>query len=103
MTVAVAGMTDRIERPPRARVDLARVAALIALLAPAVALLGIGVVWPFLMMLGISFHDRFPDPPAPPLANYVTALTDPYFLRITLRAFSMALVVTLITPVLSYP
>ncbi len=53
MTVAVAGMTDRIERPPRARVDLARVAALIALLAPAVALLGIGLVWPFLMMLTI--------------------------------------------------
>lgn len=103
MAVAIAGTTDRIERRPRSRIDLARVAALIALLAPAVALLGIGLVWPFLMMLGISFQDRFPDPTALTFANYVTALTDPYFLRITLRTFSMALVVTLITAVLSYP
>src|SRR3982074_2325892 len=95
MAVAVAGITDRIE--PRPRLDLARVTALVALLAPAVALLAIGLVWPFLMMLGISFQDRYPDPTALTFANYVTALTDPYFLRITLRTFSMALVVTLIT------
>jgi putative spermidine/putrescine transport system permease protein len=54
-------------------------------------------------MLAISFQDRFPDPTALTFANYATALTDPYFLRITLRTFSLALVVTLITAVLSYP
>src|SRR5258706_16006798 len=102
MAVAVAGMTDRIERRPRARLDLARVTALVALLAPAVALLAIGLVWPFLMMLGISFQDRYPDPTALTFANYVTALTDPYFLRFTLRTFSVALFVTLNTEHTTY-
>jgi putative spermidine/putrescine transport system permease protein len=103
MVAAVAGMTETIERPPKASVDLARLAALLALLAPAVALLAVGLVWPFLMMLGISFQDRFPDPTTLTFANYATALTDPYFLRITLRTFSLAVVVTAITAVLSYP
>ncbi|MDE1569379.1 ABC transporter permease [Aquabacter sp. P-9] len=105
-TGALAGEAPRAERsgetPPR-RIDVARLVSLAALLGPAVLLLGVGLVWPFLMMARMSVLDRFPDPTGLTLEYFQTVLTDPYFLRIIGRTFSLAVVVTAITAVIGYP
>lgn len=90
------------EAPPR-RVDFGRIVSLGALLGPAVLILGVGLVWPFVMMARMSVLDRFPDPTGLTLEYYHTVLTDPYFLRIIGRTFSLAVVVTAITAVVGYP
>lgn len=90
------------EAPPR-RFDAGRLLSLAALLGPAVLLLAVGLVWPFIMMARMSLLDRFPDPTTLTLEFYQTVLTDPYFLRIIVRTFSLALVVTAITAVIGYP
>lgn len=94
---------DRSEPPVRRGVDLARLVTLGALLGPGAIFLLIGLGWPFLTMLGMSFQDRYPDPSAITLQHYETVLTDWYFLRITLRTFALGFVVTLITAVMGYP
>lgn len=88
--------------PPR-RIDTGRLVSLLMLLAPGAALLAVGLVWPFLTMLRMSFLDRYPDPSALTLEYYITVLGDPYFLRIIGRTFLLALVVTVITAILAYP
>lgn len=90
------------EAPPR-RFDAGKLVSLAALLGPAVLLLAVGLVWPFIMMARMSLLDRFPDPTTLTLEFYQTVLTDPYFLRIIVRTFSLALVVTAITAVIGYP
>lgn len=90
------------EAPPR-RFDAGKLVSLAALLGPAALLLAVGLVWPFIMMARMSLLDRFPDPTTLTLEFYQTVLTDPYFLRIIVRTFSLALVVTAITAVIGYP
>ncbi|TDR85379.1 ABC transporter permease [Enterovirga rhinocerotis] len=100
LTPALAG--GAAASPPR-RIDTGKVLSLGALLAPAVLLLAVGLLWPFLMMLRMSFLDRFPDPTGLTLEFYTAVLTDTYFLRIIGRTFALGLVVTAITAVVAYP
>jgi putative spermidine/putrescine transport system permease protein len=89
--------------PPSPRVDPRRALAIAALLAPGVALLGLVLVWPFFVMLGMSVRERFPGPFALSSAKYVEFLGDPYLLNVAFRTCALALVVTAITAVLGYP
>lgn len=89
--------------PPRRRADPRRALAAAALLAPGVLLLALILVWPFLVMLGMSLRERFPGPIGPSFAKYAEFLTDPYLLNVALRTFSLAATVTLLCAVLGYP
>lgn len=89
--------------PPFSRVDPRRALAITALLTPGVALLGLVLVWPFFVMLGMSVRERFPGPVALSSAKYVEFLGDSYLLNVAFRTFALALVVTAITAVLGYP
>jgi putative spermidine/putrescine transport system permease protein len=103
MSTAVSGSTDAVlvtaARPAR---DFARLMP-IALLAPGVLVVGLGLVWPFLAMLTVSFQDKFPDATRLTAEHYETVLTDPYFLRIIGRTFALASVVTVIAAFVGYP
>lgn len=101
--VAQATRADLPDEAPPRRFDAGKLVSLAALLGPAVLLLAVGLVWPFIMMARMSLLDRFPDPTGLTLEFYQTVLTDPYFLRIIVRTFSLALVVTAITAVIGYP
>lgn len=101
--VAQATRADLPDEAPPRRFDAGKLVSLAALLGPAVLLLAVGLVWPFLMMARMSLLDRFPDPTTLTLEFYQTVLSDPYFLRIIVRTFSLAVVVTAITAVIGYP
>lgn len=88
---------------PPARFDLRRAATITALLAPGLALLGLVLVWPFLVMMGLSVRERFPGPFVFTLAKYAEFLGDDYLLNIALRTFTLALAVTAISAVVAYP
>ncbi|MFE1599212.1 ABC transporter permease [Methylobacterium sp. ID0610] len=104
MSMAVSGLTDAPAEAAPPRRALRRPAlGLGLLLGPGLLILAAGLVWPVLMMLQVSFQDRFPDPTGYTLEHYRTVLTDPYFLRIIGRTFLLAVVVTLITAVAGYP
>lgn len=85
------------------RLALRRAATIAALLAPGMALLGLVLVWPFVVMVGLSVRERFPGPFVFSLAKYTEFLGDPYLLNIGLRTFLLALAVTAITAVMGYP
>jgi putative spermidine/putrescine transport system permease protein len=89
--------------PTRPRVDPRRALALALLLAPGIALLGLVLVWPFFVMLGMSVRERFPGPLTFSPAKYVEFLGDPYLLNVALRTFGLGLAVTAITAVMGYP
>src|SRR3954471_865271 len=82
---------------------LARRGTIAALLTPGLALLGLVLVWPFLMMFGLSLRERWPGPFVFSLAKYAEFLGDEYMLRVALRTFLLALAVTMICAVLAYP
>lgn len=73
------------------------------MLAPGVALLGLVLVWPFVVMAGMSLRERFPGPIGPSFAKYAEFLGDDYMLNVALRTFSLGTTVTLICAVLGYP
>ncbi len=73
------------------------------MLAPGVALLGLVLVWPFVVMGGMSLRERFPGPIGPSFAKYAEFLGDEYMLNVALRTFSLGTTVTLICAVLGYP
>jgi putative spermidine/putrescine transport system permease protein len=89
--------------PPRRGVPPRRALAAAAMLAPGVLLLALILIWPFVVMTGMSLRERFPGPIGPSLAKYVEFLTDPYMLNVALRTFSLAATVTLLCAVLAYP
>jgi putative spermidine/putrescine transport system permease protein len=89
--------------PPRPRFDLRRAATIAALLAPGLALLGLVLVWPLLVMLGLSLRERYPGPFVLSLEKYAEFFTDSYLITVSLRTFALALAVTAITAVLGYP
>jgi putative spermidine/putrescine transport system permease protein len=103
MSTAVSGSTDAVvltaARPVR---DFARLMP-IALLAPGILVVGLGLVWPFMAMLVVSLQDKFPDATRLTVEHYGTVLTDPYFLRIIGRTFALAAVVTVTAAVVGYP
>lgn len=88
---------------PPARFDLRKAATITILLAPGLALLGLVLVWPFLVMMGLSVRERFPGPFVFTLAKYAEFLGDEYLLNIALRTFTLALAVTAISAVVAYP
>lgn len=73
------------------------------LLLPGVLVVAFALVWPFLMMFGVSFHDRYPNPTAWTAAHYEAFLGDRYFLRVTRTTFMLGIVVTAITAAIGYP
>jgi putative spermidine/putrescine transport system permease protein len=79
------------------------VAGLLVLMMPGVALLTLGLIWPFASMLGISLYDKYPQRSAMTLAHYLEFLGDWYQLAIAWRTFALAFCVTLITAVIGYP
>lgn len=104
MTVATDRLTERAaDLPPPRRRDLKRLAIPAGLLLPGIVVVAVALIWPFLMMLGVSFHDRYPNPTAMTGAHYETFLGDRYFLRITQNTFLLGIVVTAITAVVGYP
>lgn len=88
---------------PSRRLNLRRGAVIAALLAPGVVLLALVLVWPFVMMAGLSLMERYPGPFVPTLAKYLEVLGDDYVHRVGLRTFLLAVTVTGITAVLGYP
>jgi putative spermidine/putrescine transport system permease protein len=80
-----------------------RALTIAALLAPGVALLGLVLVWPFIVMAGLSLRERFPGPLVFSLAKYAEFFGDAYLLRVALRTFTLAAVVTLVCAVVAYP
>ena len=88
---------------PSRRWNLRRGAVIAALLAPGVVLLALVLVWPFIMMAGLSLMERYPGPFVPTLAKYLEVLGDDYVHRVGLRTFLLAVTVTGITAVLGYP
>lgn len=105
MSTAVSGSIDVVAAAPRprSRLDLSRLLILAGLLGPGLIVVGLGLLWPFLAMLGMSFQDRFPGGTELTLGHYGEILSDPYFLRIIGRTFLLATVVTAITAVVGYP
>lgn len=89
--------------PARRGPDLRRAATIAALLAPGLLLLGLVLVWPLLVMLGLSVRERHPGPFVFSLAKYAEFLTDGYLINVALRTFALAVATTAITAVLGYP
>ncbi len=89
--------------PPRRAPQLRRAAIIALLLAPGLALLGLVLVWPFLVMMGLSVRERFPGPWVFTLAKYAEFLADDYLLNVALRTFNLGVAVTALTAVLGYP
>lgn len=94
-------MSASLAPPPRW--NLRRGAVIAALLAPGVLLLALVLVWPFIMMAGLSLMERYPGPFAPSLAKYIEVLSDDYVWRVGMRTLLLAVTVTGITAVLGYP
>lgn len=76
---------------------------LLALVAPGVVLLTVGLLWPFATMMHLSFLDNFPGDASYTLENYTQFATDSYFLGIALRTFALAIIVTALTAIIGYP
>jgi putative spermidine/putrescine transport system permease protein len=82
---------------------LRRGATILALLAPGLLLLGLVLVWPFFVMLGLSVRERWPGPFVFTLAKYAEFLGDEYLLRVAWRTLLLGLATTAICAVLAYP
>jgi putative spermidine/putrescine transport system permease protein len=89
--------------PPRRRFEPRRTATIAALLAPGLALLGLVLVWPLLVMLGLSVRERYPGPFAFSLEKYAEFFTDSYLITVSLRTFALAVATTAITAAIGYP
>jgi putative spermidine/putrescine transport system permease protein len=99
-----AALPARDLHPPRRRaMALRRGATILALLAPGLLLLGLVLIWPFFVMLGLSVRERWPGPFVFTLAKYADFLGDEYLLRVALRTLLLGLATTAICAVLAYP
>jgi ABC-type spermidine/putrescine transport system permease subunit I len=105
--MSVAGRTALpargLDRPRRRLSGLRRGATIMALLTPGLLLLGLVLVWPFFVMLGLSVRERWPGPFVFTLAKYAEFLGDEYLLRVALRTLLLGLATTTICAVLAYP
>jgi ABC-type spermidine/putrescine transport system permease subunit I len=99
-----AALPAREIHPPRRHgMALRRGATILALLAPGLLLLGLVLVWPFFVMLGLSVRERWPGPFVFTLAKYAEFLGDEYLLRVAWRTLLLGLATTAICAVLAYP
>lgn len=73
------------------------------LLAPAALVLGVLFVYPLAGMASLSVRTVFPGAWEFTGAHYATFATDPYFQRVTLTTFGLALTVTALTIAIGYP
>jgi putative spermidine/putrescine transport system permease protein len=76
---------------------------MLLLLSPGLVFIGAALIWPLVIMLRVSFLQRFPGPAVWTIAKYAALLDDNYFIDITLRTFALGLVVTVATAVIGYP
>lgn len=77
--------------------------ALAGLLAPAGLILVALFAYPLVNILGISFLAKYPGPAPLTGKHYAAFVVEPYFLRVTLTTFELALAVTLLTILIGYP
>lgn len=87
---------------PRAR-GLRRRLRVLGLLGPAGLVLGLLFAYPLAQMASLSIRTAFPGAYGLTAAHYAKFATDPYFLRVTLTTFRLAVTVTLLTIVIGYP
>jgi putative spermidine/putrescine transport system permease protein len=88
----------------RNRARLARHSARLALLlAPAALVLAVLFVYPLVSMGSLSLRTVFPGAWEMTGAHYAKFVTDPYFQRVILTTFELALAVTALTAVIGYP
>src|SRR3989304_2299596 len=67
------------------------------LLAPAGVLLALLFAYPLVNILGIPFLTKYPGPAPLTGKHYAAFVVEPYFLRVTLTTFELALAVTMLT------
>ena len=75
----------------------------LALVTPALLLVAVLFAYPLARMASLSVRSVFPGAFTLTAAHYAKFVTDPYFLRVTLTTFRLAVVVTLLTIVIGYP
>jgi putative spermidine/putrescine transport system permease protein len=75
----------------------------LALVAPAILLVAVLFAYPLARMASLSVRSVFPGAFTLTAAHYAKFVTDPFFLRVTLTTFRLAVVVTLLTIVIGYP
>jgi putative spermidine/putrescine transport system permease protein len=80
-----------------------RRARLALLLAPAALVLAVLFVYPLVRMGSLSVRTVFPGAWEMTGAHYAKFVTDPYFQRVILTTFELALAVTALTVVIGYP
>jgi putative spermidine/putrescine transport system permease protein len=80
-----------------------RRARLALLLAPAALVLAVLFVYPLIRMGSLSVRTVFPGAWEMTGAHYAKFVTDPYFQRVILTTFELALAVTALTVVIGYP
>ncbi len=80
-----------------------RRARLALLLAPAAFVLAVLFVYPLVRMGSLSVRTVFPGAWEMTGAHYAKFVTDPYFQRVILTTFELALAVTALTVVIGYP
>ena len=77
--------------------------AVAGLLAPAGVILAVLFAYPFVNILGISFLTKYPGPAPLTGKHYAAFVVEPYFLRVTLTTFELAVTVTLLSALIGYP
>ena len=92
-------VTSAARRPWRRRPGLRA----LALVTPAVVLVAVLFAYPLARMASLSVRSVFPGAFTLTAAHYAKFVTDPFFLRVTLTTFRLAVVVTLLTIVIGYP
>lgn len=88
---------------PARRFQPRRLFEIFALVVPGLLLLAVGLFWPFLRMVRMSFLDKYPGETALTFSHYLQFVTDSYYLGIAARTFEMALVITVLTAVIGFP
>jgi putative spermidine/putrescine transport system permease protein len=73
------------------------------LLAPAGVVLAALFAYPLVNILGISFLANYPGPAPLTGKHYAAFVVEPYFLRVTLTTFELAVTVTLLAILVGYP
>jgi ABC-type spermidine/putrescine transport system permease subunit I len=79
----------------------------VALLAPAIILIGVIFLLPFLQLLLYSFWSFVPGSLLPDtslsLGNYRRLMEEPYYFEVYLRTIKISVIATLVTLILAYP
>lgn len=73
------------------------------LLAPALLLVAVLLLWPLKEIVQISLQDRFPSPTSFGVSNYLRFLSEPYYGRVISNTFWLALTVSVLCAVCGYP